>query len=194
MHRTWSCDMMADLFVRHTQQQDKGPMAAHGAGVIFSLHCQWEIWRQHAAQSWDAADNGALNSCAHQPLTLFYIWGFLPWEIRVAFPRESQLWQSCATQPTMHGGCFSVSIIHQSLAWTTGSLTCAQMLMHAIAHKGVKTSWESLHWKLTLGEKIPCRTGKLKLCQWHASPMLYQLSYIPTPHGEHQHQKCLQQW
>ena len=35
--------------------------------------------------------------------------GFLPWEIRVAFPGEGQLWQSRATQPTVHAGCFSVS-------------------------------------------------------------------------------------
>ena len=78
--------------------------------------------------------------------------GFLPWEIRVAFPGESQLRQSRATQPTVHAGCSSVSIIHRTLTWTTGSLTCAQMLMHAIAHEGVRTPKESLHWKLTLGE------------------------------------------
>ena len=65
--------------------------------------------------------------------------GFLPWEIWVAFPGESQLRQSHATQPTVHAGCFSVSIIHRILTWTTGSLTCTQMLMHAIAHGGVRT-------------------------------------------------------
>ena len=54
---------------------------------------------------------------------------FLPWEIRVAFPGESQLRQSRATQPTVHAGCYSVSIIHRTLTWTTGSLTCAQMLI-----------------------------------------------------------------
>ena len=52
--------------------------------------------------------------------------GFLPWEIRVAFPGESQLRQSRATQITMHAGCFSVSIIHRTLTWSTGSLTCTQ--------------------------------------------------------------------
>ena len=57
-------------------------------------------------------------------------------------PRGSQLRQSRATQPMMHGGCFSVSIIHRTLTWTTGSLTCAQMLMHAIAHGGVGTPKE----------------------------------------------------
>ena len=52
---------------------------------------------------------------------------FIPWEIRVAVPGESQLQQSRATRPTVHDGCCSVSIIHRTLTWTTGSLTCAQM-------------------------------------------------------------------
>ena len=53
--------------------------------------------------------------------------GFLPWEIQVAFPGESQLRQSRATQSRVHAGCYSVSIIHQTLTWTSGSLPCAQM-------------------------------------------------------------------
>ena len=40
--------------------------------------------------------------------------GFLPWEIRVDFPGESQLRQSRATQPTVNAGCLSVYIIHQT--------------------------------------------------------------------------------
>ena len=56
--------------------------------------------------------------------------GILPWEI-----------QSRTTQPTVHAECF----IHRTLTWTSGSLTCAQMLMHAIAHGGVRTPEESLH-------------------------------------------------
>ena len=63
--------------------------------------------------------------------------GFPPQETWVAFPGESQLWQNHATQPTVHAGCFSVSIIHQTLMWTTRFLICAQTLtMHAIAHVG----------------------------------------------------------
>ena len=65
---------------------------------------------------------------------------------------------SHTTQPTVHAGCFNISIIHQTLTWTTGSLMCAQMLMHMVAHRDVWTSWESLHWKLTLGGKILCHT------------------------------------
>ena len=44
-----------------------------------------------------------------------------------------------ATKPTVHAGCLSVSITHQTLTWITGSLTCAQILMHAIAYEGVQT-------------------------------------------------------
>ena len=43
---------------------------------------------------------------------------------------------SGATKPTVHAGCFIVSIIHRTLTWTTGSLTCVQMLGLAIAHGG----------------------------------------------------------
>ena len=60
---------------------------------------------------------------------------FLLWEIRVAFLGESQLRRSRATQLTEH----------RTPTWTTESLTCAQMLMHAIAHWVVRTHYESLH-------------------------------------------------
>ena len=65
--------------------------------------------------------------------------GFLPWENQVAFPEESQLRQSRATYPTLHTGRFNVSTIDRILTRTTWSLTCAHMLMHAIAHGGVRT-------------------------------------------------------
>ena len=91
--------------------------------------------------------------------------GFLPWEIRVAFPRGSQLRQSRATQPTVHAGCFGVSIIHRTLTWTAGSLACAQMLMHAIAHGGVRTHVRQSALKVDSGRKIPCRTREPNLRQ-----------------------------
>ena len=58
----------------------------------------------------------------------------------VALFGKSQLRQSRATQATVPAGCFIVSIIHRTLIWTTaGFLAWAQMLMHAIAHRGVRT-------------------------------------------------------
>ena len=65
--------------------------------------------------------------------------GFLPWEIRVALPGERQLRQNRATQPTVYAERFSVSIVHRTLTWITGSLICAQTYMHAIAHGVVRT-------------------------------------------------------
>ena len=106
---------------------------------------------------------------------------FLPWKIRVAFPRESQLRQSRATQPTVHVGCFCVSIIHRTRTWTTGSLTCAQMLMHAMARGGVRTHVRESALKVDSGRKIPCRTGESNLRQRRAGPRFYQLSYMPAP-------------
>ena len=106
--------------------------------------------------------------------------GFLPWEIRVASPGESQLQQSRATQPTVHARCFSVSIIHRTLTWTRRSLTCAQTLMHAIAHWGVRTHVRESALKVDSGRKIPCCTGESNLRQRRDGPMLYQLSYVPT--------------
>ena len=50
---------------------------------------------------------------------------------------------SCATQPMVHAECSSV------LIWTTGSLMCAQVLMHVIAHKGVWTHARQSVRKLT---------------------------------------------
>ena len=86
-------------------------------------------------------------------------WNFSTWEIRVAFSGESQLRQSRATQTMVHAGCFIVSLIHRSLTWTTGSLTCAQILMHAIAHGVVRTHVRESALKVNSGRKIPCRTG-----------------------------------
>ena len=53
---------------------------------------------------------------------------FLPWEIQVTFPEESQLRQSCYPTCSACSFCvslvFSVSLIHQTLTWTTWSLMC----------------------------------------------------------------------
>ena len=100
--------------------------------------------------------------------------GFLPWETWVAFSRESQLQQSHITQPTVHAGCFSFAIIPLTLTWTTGSLTCTQTLMHAIAHGGVWANIRESALKVGSGRKIPCCTRESNQHQQHDGPMLYQ--------------------
>ena len=61
------------------------------------------------------------------------------------FLRGSQLRQSRATQPTVHGGWFSVSMIHRTVIWTVYRISneCTD------AHGHLKR----VHWKLTLAEK-----------------------------------------
>ena len=89
------------------------------------------------------------------------------------FHRESQLRQIRATQPILHVGCFSVSIIHQTLTWTKESLTCTHMLKHVIAHRGVQTLARKSALKVDSGKKISCCTGKSNLHKRCAGPMLY---------------------
>ena len=62
---------------------------------------------------------------------------------------------SHATQPTVHARCFSVSIIHQTLTWTTRSLMCAQILMHAVAHGGYMDTHKRVCTESWLWEKNP---------------------------------------
>ena len=86
---------------------------------------------------------------------------------------------SRATQSTVHAGYFSVSIIHQTLTRTTGSLVCAQCSCMWL-HMGVHGHRKRICAENWLGEKITCHSEESNLCQQHAGPMLYQLSYIPT--------------
>ena len=80
-----------------------------------------------------------------------------PWDIQVAFPGECQLRESHATQPTVHAGCFSVSIIPRSLTWTTGSLTTAQMLKRPICTRGCTDTVRESARTDDFGRKIPRR-------------------------------------
>ena len=100
--------------------------------------------------------------------------GFLPRESPIAFPGESKLRQSSATQTTVHARYFSVSRILRTLTGTTGSLTCAHILMPATAHR----YHSRICTEVDSGRKIPCRTGTSNLRQRRAGPTLYQLSYI----------------
>ena len=53
--------------------------------------------------------------------------------------------------------------------------------MREIAHGGCTDTVRESALKVDSGRKIPCRTGEPNLRRWRAGPMLYQLSYIPTP-------------
>ena len=92
---------------------------------------------------------------------------------------------SHATQPTVRAGRFSVSIIHWILTWSMGTLTCAQTLMYAIAHRGCtqrcmdtckRVCTESWLWQKN--PLLHWGTEPASAAWWsNALPM----SYIPIP-------------
>ena len=104
--------------------------------------------------------------------TVLSHWNSSHGKFGLLFPGESQLRQSRATQPSVHTGCFSVFIIHRILTWTTGSLTCAQGIMHAIAHGEARTHVRVCTENWLLEKKITWRTGKSNLRQRRDGPTL----------------------
>ena len=59
--------------------------------------------------------------------------------------------------------------------------------MHAIAHGGHTDTVRECALKVDSRRKIPCRTGESNLHRRRAGPILYQLSYIPTPEALSRH-------
>ena len=108
-----------------------------------SFACRFQSVQAHALDL-----NPVLTCITHLYLTtVLSHWDFSQRKFGLLSPAGSQLRQSRAAQPTMHAGCFSVSLIHRTPTWSTGYLTCVQMLMRAIAHRGVRALAESWHWK-----------------------------------------------
>ena len=104
--------------------------------------------------------------------------GLFPREIQVAFPVESQLPRSRAAHATVHAWRSSVFVTHRTLAWTTGSLTCAHMVMHAIALGGCMDTVRESAVTVDSGRELRCCTGESNLCQRLAGLTHCQLNYI----------------
>ena len=104
---------------------------------------------------------------------------------QLAFPEESQQQKSCATQARVHAGCFSVSIIHWALTWSTGSLGCTQMWMHMSTHGQCMGTVRKSALKVDSGRKVPCLQeieaasavcwSTLYQPNWATSPPQYQM-------------------
>ena len=126
--------------------------------------------------------------------TLLSQWECLPscpWDIRVAFPKESQLQQSRYPTPInykVHAGSFRVSIIQRTLTWTTGSLTCVRNHSYACAYtRGLGIPTASQHNIFDSGKTLtiffncaPDTDGVRTSGLWISSPTLYQLSHPIT--------------
>ena len=124
----------------------------------------------------------------HDLLLLFFTtvlsqWDFFHGKFRLLSLGKASC-DSHTTQPTVLARCFSVSIFNQTLTWTAGSLTCAQMLMHAVAHWSVQTHvcktkrvcTENWFW-----EKNPLPHWEWNLHQQCDGPMLYQPQLATSP-------------
>ena len=111
-----------------------------------------------------------------------------PRETQAAFPKESQLQQCCATQPELIIKCmlgsFHVSVIHQTLTWTIGSLTCVRDHSCVCVYTwGLGTQTESRHifdsewvqpngiihliWKWKATSVTHHNWSRLKCTSWH---------------------------
>ena len=95
--------------------------------------------------------------------------GFLPWKIWVAFPRESQLQQSHATQPLVYAGCYSIT---SKASNSDVDYKLFHMHTDVNACDGTRGIRESA-LKVDSGRKIPCRTRESNLCQQRACPAIY---------------------
>ena len=78
--------------------------------------------------------------------TVLFHWDFSHGKFGVAFPGESQLWQSCANQPIAQAGYLSVSIIHQ-IVCACDLFACA----YNMAPRFIIVSSEALLWS---GERV----------------------------------------
>ena len=74
-------------------------------------------------------------------------------------PRGKASYDRDAIQSMVHAVCFSVSIIHWTLTWTTGAHRCKCMRLHTVKYRHGKR----VHWNLTPGEKSLAALGN-RIC------------------------------
>ena len=136
------------------------------------------LWSQRSRQQYHHPDKTVIFVLYYFTTVLSH-WDFSCGKFGLLFPGKASCDRVTLPQPAVHAGCFSVSIIHRTLTWTTGSLKCAQMLIHTVAHV-VYTHRKRVCTESWLWERNPLPQGKSNLSQRRAGPTLYQLSYIPT--------------
>ena len=119
--------------------------------------------------------------------------GFLPWKIRIAYPRENQLRQTRATQPTVHAGCFSVAIIHRTLDMDyrifcvrtyVNACHCTQVCTDTVRESALKVDWERnpLPYRGIAPASAACRSGALPTQP--TSPLAYHIALCSRNYPE----------
>ena len=103
---------------------------------------------------------------------------FLPWEIRVTVPVESQLRQNLATQPKMHARCFTCFNIPPNSDMDYRVFNVHTDVNAYDCTRGYTDTVRESELKVDSGRKILCCSRESNLHQWRAGPTLYHLSYI----------------
>ena len=98
--------------------------------------------------------------------------GFLPWEIRVAFPGESHLQQSRVTQPRVHAGCFECFQTPPNSDMDHGIFNVRTVVNACDCARGCTDTVRESAIKVDSWRKIPRRTGESNLSRRRAGPML----------------------
>ena len=98
--------------------------------------------------------------------TVLSQWDFSHGKFGLLSPGESQLRQSRATQPVVHARwCFGVSVIHQTLTWTTGSFNVRTDVNACDCARGCTDTVRESALKVDSGRKIPCYTSRARRCE-----------------------------
>ena len=109
--------------------------------------------------------------------TVLSQWDFSHGEIRVAFPGESQLRQSCYST---YGACWMFECFHNPLNsdMDYGIFKVRTDVIARGCTRGCTNTVGESALKVDPGRKIPSCTGQSNLRRRRVCPMLYQLSYI----------------
>ena len=84
-----------------------------------------------------------------------------------------QLLQGHTTQPNMHAGCFSVSVIHRTLDVVCRTFNMRTYVNACDCTRGCVDTIRESALKGDSGRRIPCHTKESNLRDWRASPVLY---------------------
>ena len=118
------------------------------AAPLFAPECP-ESWLAHWETKFTSKSRIQSDSAAFFFTTLLFQWDFS----HRKFPGESQLWQSRATQPMVHAGCFSFFHNTPNSDKNYGIFNVRTHVNACNCTRGCRDTVESLHWKLILGEK-----------------------------------------
>ena len=115
-------------------------------------------------------------------LQLYCASGISPMGYSDCFPPGKPAATEPATQPTMHAGCFGVSIIHRTLDMDYRIFNVRTNVNACdFTHGGVRTHVRESALKVDFGRGTSFRSGESNVFQRRNGPMLHQWATSPSP-------------